>query len=85
MTITPNPVPEGRASRTRYAWDRIELGVWQNWPTVAEDETLTDEDALKRATRVRLAARDYATRHGLKVESRRSEHGRVLDLRFTRI
>lgn len=84
MTISPTPVPDDRPSRVRYDWDRIDLGEWQNWLDRRGTEDLTDAEALKQATRVRLAARDYARRHGMRVESRRLEHGRVLDLRFTK-
>lgn len=83
MTISPNPAPQDRGHRKRYDWSRIVLGEWQNWLDVSGDETLTDEEALKRATRIRLAARDYAVRHGMRVESRRLKHGRILDLRFS--
>lgn len=96
MTISPNPVPPDRPVRARYDWSSVVLGEWQNWldlrhqvgtlvtsPGGLDFEPLTDDEALKRATRVRLAARDYARRHGMRVESRRLDHGRVLDLRFT--
>lgn len=83
MTISPTPVPEDRPRRARYDWSAIALGEWQCWVDT-RTETLTNEQALAQATRVRLAARDYAKRHGLTLESRRQNHGRVLDLRFTR-
>ncbi len=82
MTISPFPVPEDRPSRTRYDWSRIVIGEWQCWLDV-RGEDITDNEALKQATRIRLAARDYAARHGLTVQSRRTQHGRTLDLRFT--
>ena len=90
MTITPQPIPPERVglpeparSRVSYDWNSVQLGEWQNWVDLT-DEDVTNEEAMKAATRVRVAAMDYANRHGLKVESRRERHGRILDLRFTR-
>jgi hypothetical protein len=82
MSISPIPVPPDRPERARYDWSKVVLGEWQCWLD-ARGENLTDEDAMRRATRIRLAARDHARRHDLKLESRRIDHGRVLDLRFT--
>lgn len=80
MTITPHPAPD-LPPRTRYDWAQIELGTWQRWLDGGEE--CSNAEALTRATRVRLAARDYAQRHGYRLESRRLDHGRILDLRFT--
>ncbi len=83
MTISPLPVPNDRPSRARYDWAAIVLNEWQCWlDTRALD--LNNAEAMRRATRVRLAGASYARSHSLQMESRRTDHGRTLDLRFTR-
>lgn len=92
MTIAPIPTPPERAaendqrarSRVRYDWSSVQLDEWQTWQD-RTDEEIDDAEALRSATRIRVAALDHAARHGLKVESRRKDHGRVLDLRFTEV
>lgn len=81
MTITPKTAAAGKARR-RYDWDAIVLGEWQNWLDL-RGETVSNAESLKLAERTRLAAHDYARRHGLRLQSRRNDHGRVLDLCFT--
>lgn len=83
MTITPNPVPDDRPVRNRYDWTTVVLGEWQNWLNLDGDDSVTNEEALRAATRVRVAALHYAKRQGYDLESRRLRHGRILDLRFT--
>lgn len=81
--IQPNrPDPPGRF-RASYDWSTIVLGEWQNWQDLRPQKEVTKEEALQSATRIRVAAIDYAKRHGMRVESRRLDHGKVLDLRFT--
>jgi len=86
--ISPQPVPEDetdvpeRILRT-YDWGAVRLGTWQRWLDMRADD-LTDEEALRHATRIRVSASRHAHREGLTVATRRREHGRVLDLRFDR-
>ena len=88
MTITPHPTPADDVpvvktrTRARYDWDSVVVGQWQRWID-SPAQTITDEDAMRACTRTRLAARWWAERNGLKVESRRKDHGRVLDLLFS--
>ncbi len=81
VTITPHPAPPGITPRTRYDWSKIVIGEWQRWLDLNPD--VPQAESTVAAERVRLAARDYAGRHGLRVESRRLNHSHVLDLRFT--
>lgn len=99
FTPTPVPAEDRPRDEDRrryaYAWDAIQLGVWQRWLDLhtAEgrtawelppDRELTDVEAMRHCTRIRVAAKWHADTHQLKVESRRKDHGRILDLRFTR-
>jgi hypothetical protein len=92
MTVTPYPTPADRAAendakpvyeRTSYNWDSVIVGRWQTWQDLT-GEDVTNAEALRRATRIRLAARSHAINSGMQVESRRKNYGRILDLRFTR-
>lgn len=86
----PSPLPPDREppaersrSRTSYDWASIELGVWQCWLDL-RGQDIDNAEALRQCTRVRVAALYHARSRGLTVASRRIEHGRVLDLRFTK-
>lgn len=90
MTRTPQPVPPERVdppeparSTTSYDWESMKPDTWQRWQDLTGDQ-VTNEEALRAATRIRVAAIEWGKRHGYDVKSRRWSHGRILDLRFTR-
>ncbi len=87
---TPTPTPRERAeayesrparSRTSYDWDLIVIGQWQEWQNMP---AATKDEAEAAYLRLRGAARSAATRRGLKVETRKQDYGRVVDLLFTK-
>lgn len=82
MTITPQPASGDWTGRKRYDWAAIELGAWQRW--LDQPKNITDEEARRACDRVRLAGLDHARRKGLTMHSRTKDHGRVLELIFTR-
>jgi len=67
-------------SRASYNWERIKVGVWQEWQNLP---AATPEEASAERARLRAAARQYAGRHGMDVELRSQSYGRVVDLLFT--
>lgn len=67
-------------SYVRYPWHTIEIGKWQRWLHLP-DET-TDADARRKADSLRIAARAYAERRGLQVESRSTRGKRSVELLF---
>ncbi len=80
-TVTPSPPVVDAPTRTRYDWKAIVPGEWQTWLDLNPD---TDQgEARRRTERVRLAARDYASRHRMHLETWRKNGGRTLCLRFT--
>lgn len=86
--LTPRPAPAQRSSawhdrRCRYDWDKVEMGVWQNWIDEIPGAEVSDAEARRRAINVIVAAREWASRNGLRVQTRRIRHGRILDLMFT--
>lgn len=91
MTISPTPAPADKTPppRSRYDWSSVQLGEWGVWVGQVVDGQIVpadiadDTEAMRQATRIRVAALDYARRHGLHVESHRENKGRVLLLRFT--
>lgn len=89
MTISPTPLPPDATApvdrvhtRAQYDWGSIVFGQWQRWLTITDE--VTNADAMRQATRIRVAAKWHADRHGYRLESRRINYGRILDLRFTR-
>jgi hypothetical protein len=87
MTITPTPVPDDWTpppahARGRYDWTCIQLGTWQSWLNLPDE--VTDADAMRACTRIRVAAIDHAKRNGLTVRSSRARKGRDLKLLFER-
>lgn len=89
--MKPTPTPASRAemhdrrpshSRASYAWHLIRLGEWQEWLSLPPGTA--DDEVRRLARNLRTAAIDYARRHDLIVESRTSEHGRTVDLKFLR-
>lgn len=86
MTITPRPTPANetpvrrRAPRTTYDWGLVVPNTWQRWLETTEE--VDNVEAMKRCTRVRVAAKWFADHHGYRLESRRRDYGRILDLRF---
>ncbi len=85
--ITPTTPASGRrpGPPRRYDWDKVEVGEWQNWISPQAGESITDAEARRRFVNLRNSAREWAGRNGLFVETRRVNHGRFVDLRFTRI
>ncbi len=88
MMITPTSAPPRRTSGPgggrRYDWSRVQVGEWQNWITIdPTDSSVTNAEALRRYANIRSAAREWAMRNGLDVQTRRVNHGRVVDLLFT--
>lgn len=87
--VTPTSAPTIRAGARKgpprkYDWDRVVVGEWQNWISPENDQRpLTDIEARRRFNNIQAAAREWAWRNGLSVETRRVDHGRVVDLRFT--
>ena len=89
--MRPTPTPPERAetlsqrparSRVRYPWQDIKVGVWQTWQNL--DITYPEADARACAQRLRAAARDWASRHDMDLQSVTTREGRTVDLRFTR-
>jgi hypothetical protein len=91
MMHKPSSVPPDRAAnndrkvsaRRRYDWSSVQLGEWQCWQDLTGQD-FTDSEALYEATKVRVAAKWYADNNGLRLQSRRLDYGRILDLRFTK-
>jgi hypothetical protein len=85
MLIGPAPAPQARqrhASR-RYDWSKVQIGQWQNWISPEPSEpVITDAEAHRRYMNLRNSAREWALRRGLRVQTRRRDGGRILDLRF---
>jgi hypothetical protein len=81
-------VPAKRTNGDKYQWDSVPLGEWAVWigdvdgDTVIPAEIEDDAEAMRQATRIRVAAIEWARRRGLRVESERKHYGRVLMLRF---
>jgi hypothetical protein len=86
--LTPKPAPAERERvwpnhKRRYDWDKVQVGTWQNWIDEIRGEDVDDIEAQRRAQNVIVAAREWARRRGLQVQTRRVRHGRILDLLFT--
>lgn len=84
--VAPRAVPPAREhqitqGRTRYDWTRVEVGRWQNWLELGEDAS--DGEARRRSQNLITAARDWASRNELRVQTRRFDLGRTVDLLFT--
>lgn len=85
--LTPRPVPPDRDlidRRKRYDWEKVVIDEWQNWLEDDPSAPVTDAEARRRAQNLVVAAREWAGRNGLRVQTRRVDHGRTLDLLFTR-
>lgn len=89
--MRPTPTPPERAetlsqrparSRVRYPWQDIRVGEWQTWQNL--DASCHETVARGSAQRLRAAARDWANRHGMDLQSVTTREGRTVDLRFTR-
>jgi hypothetical protein len=89
--MRPTPTPPERAealsqrparSRARYEWADIKVGEWQTWQNL--DAAVQPAEARAAATRLRAAARDWAKRRGMDLQSVTTREGRTVDLRFIR-
>ena len=87
MLISPTAAPNERPAERlrRYDWSKVRIGEWQNWISPSEGEEVSDAEALRRFVNLKNSARDWAARQGLRVHTRRVEHGRTSDLLFTRL
>lgn len=65
-----------------YDWGSVVPGEWQRWLDLTTED-ITDDEAMRQCTRIRVAAKWHADHNGLTLQSRRQHKGRLLDLRFT--
>lgn len=86
MIVTPTPAPADRrmGRARRYDWSKVRVGEWQNWISTDPSEAVSDAEAYRRFINLKNSAREWAMRQGLRVQTRRVDHGRTLDLLFTR-
>lgn len=84
--ISPTAAPADRTigRPRRYDWSKVQVGEWQNWISPDPSEDVTDAEAFRRFVNLKNSARDWAGRQGLRVQTRRIDHGRTSDLLFTR-
>jgi hypothetical protein len=69
-------------SRVHYPWEEIKVGEWQTWQNF--DASVQPGEARTAANRLRSAARDWAKRRDMDLQTVTTREGRTVDLRFTR-